>query len=99
MFNVAVLYVLFPLLTVAFGLIGAGIAYAVSAVVALLIFVRATHGVLVFPWLSIGRILTETTLAGVAAALVVESVGGPAGDRDRPRRRRRGRSQCSKAAW
>lgn len=78
-FNVAVLYVLFPLLAAPLGLTGAGIAYAISAVVALLAYVRTTRTALVFPWLSIGRILVEMTVAGAAAALVVGSIGGPIG--------------------
>jgi PST family polysaccharide transporter len=78
-FNLAVVYVLFPVLTAALGLTGAGIAFAVSAVIALAGYVRATHDALVFPWLSIARILAETTVASAAAALVVGIEGGPAG--------------------
>jgi len=78
-FNMAILYLLFPLLAAALGLTGAGIAYAISAVVALLAYVRTTRTALDFPWLSIGRILAEMAVASTAAVLVVDSIGGPVG--------------------
>jgi PST family polysaccharide transporter len=77
--NLAIIYLLFPLFAATLGLTGAGIAFAASAVVALLAYVRATRGALEFPWLSISRMLAETIVAGAAAALVVGAVGGPGG--------------------
>jgi O-antigen/teichoic acid export membrane protein len=78
-FNLAVVYILFPVLAAALGLTGAGIAFTLSAVIALAAYVRATHDALAFPWLSIARILAETTVASAAAALVAGTGGGPAG--------------------
>jgi len=75
-FNVGLLYIVFPIFALSLGLTGAGIAYVVSSCVGLLVYVRATRSAIVFPWLSIARITTEMVLAGIAAALVVESVGG-----------------------
>ena len=79
MFNVVLIYVLFPVLTVPFGLTGAGVAFAISAVAALLAYVWATRGALIFPWPSIARIVMEMVLAGVVALVVVGAVGGVLG--------------------
>lgn len=74
--TVAILFVSFPILVVAAGLAGAGIAYSISAVASLLVYVWATRAVVTFPWGSVGRILVETVVASAAAMVVVGSIGG-----------------------
>lgn len=74
--TVAILFVSFPILVVAAGLTGAGLAYSISAVASLLVYVWATRAVVTFPWGSVGRILVETVVASAAAMVVVGSIGG-----------------------
>lgn len=74
--TVAILFVLFPIFVVAIGLTGVGVAYSISAVSTLLVYVAATRRVITFPWASVGRILVETAVASAAAVVVSSSIGG-----------------------
>jgi PST family polysaccharide transporter len=77
--SLVAIYILFPILTVLLGIVGAGVAYVTGTIVALVLYVRATASVVQFPWRSLGRFTVETAVAAVPAYLMTQAVPGLAG--------------------
>lgn len=67
---IAVAFVLFPALLIAFGLAGAGGAFAIYGLVQLLGYARATRHIAPFPWRRVLRIYGIGTVAAIAAAVI-----------------------------
>ena len=71
-----VTFAVFPLLLIAFGLVGGGIGIVVHTSVQLLGFAWATRDITPFPWVRMVRIYVIAAIAGVAAALSLVLIGG-----------------------
>ncbi|MEP7360052.1 MAG: oligosaccharide flippase family protein [Chloroflexota bacterium] len=71
-----VTFAVFPVLVVAFGLVGGGIGFVVHALVQLIGFAWATRSITPFPWLRVARIYLIAGAAGVCAALSLTVLGG-----------------------
>jgi O-antigen/teichoic acid export membrane protein len=76
---IVVTFAVFPLLLLAFGLVGGGIGFVVFAVVQLLGMHWSTHRLAPFPWLRLGRIYAVAALAAVCAAASLLLVNGLVG--------------------
>ena len=77
--SLVVTFAVFPVLLIAFGLVGGGIGFVVQATVQLFGFARATRAIAPFPWLRMARIYLIGAVAGICAALSLLVVGGLAG--------------------
>lgn len=71
-----VTFAVFPVLVIAFGLIGGGIGFVVFALVQLLGMHWSTHDLAPFPWLRLARIYAISALAAASAAASLLLVGG-----------------------
>jgi PST family polysaccharide transporter len=71
-----VTFAVFPVLLIAFGLVGGGIGFVVHALVQLIGFAWATRQITPFPWLRMLRIYLIAAVAGVCAALSLLVLGG-----------------------
>ena len=69
--NLALTIVSFAVLAAAFGLTGAGLAFAGTAVVTLLAYAVALRSIVVFPWRRVIRTYAQTGACAVVAGLVV----------------------------
>lgn len=77
--NLALTIVSFVLLAAAFGLTGAGLAFAGTAVITLLAYAVALRSIVEFPWRRVIRTYAETGACAVVAGLVVSMSPGIAG--------------------
>jgi PST family polysaccharide transporter len=77
--SLAVLFVAFPILVLAVGLVGGGLAFALAAVVGLVLHARATRSVVPMAWTRIGRIYAICAFAACASAVVVTVMPSMAG--------------------
>jgi O-antigen/teichoic acid export membrane protein len=66
----ATMFVVFPVLVIALGLVGGGLAFAATAVLGLWLQVRAVRDTAPFPWLDLGRLYLLAGAAGAVAWLV-----------------------------
>jgi len=73
---VIVTFVAFPLLLIAFGLVGGGLGFVLHSVILLLGYARATRDIAFFPWVRLGRIYAIGAVAGVFAALTLNTFSG-----------------------
>ena len=69
-----VLLIAFPILTVAVGLGGAALAFALSAYTGLGLFVWATRRSVGFPWVSVGRILVAVVGASIVGGWIAMAI-------------------------
>lgn len=76
---IAVALVSFPVLLLAFGLPGGGLAFLIHALTLLFGYHRATRHLAPFPWTRLGRIYALAATAGLSAALVLAALPGVAG--------------------
>ena len=74
--SLVVVVVSFPILLVAFGLVGGGIAFVLYSAVLLFGYGRAARAVTVFPWARLVRIYSLAALAALVSALSLALVGG-----------------------
>jgi hypothetical protein len=74
--TLGLLLVSFPALAAAAGVAGAGLAFAITAYVSLLMHVWVTRSTVAFPWRSIARALAAVGTAALAAWAVSEGVPG-----------------------
>jgi O-antigen/teichoic acid export membrane protein len=75
----ATMFVVFPVLVVAMGPVGGGLAFAITAILGLWLQVRAVRGTAPFPWLALARLYVLAALAGVVAWVVTLGVTGIVG--------------------
>lgn len=62
-----------------FGLLGAGVDFAVAAIAGLLVYVQATRAAIRFPWRSLARMSLETIVASAVALVALSQVTGAGG--------------------
>jgi O-antigen/teichoic acid export membrane protein len=74
--SIVVTFAVFPVLLVAFGLVGGGLGFVIYTLVQLFGFSRSTHAITPFPWLRLVRIYSIAALAGLSGAASLMAVGG-----------------------